>query len=92
MKVRRIGIRLTLAAFLLSTGMSYAQDIDATETMKQSHLAYFYAADDGLAEVIMTIVDKKGRERIREFSIFPSPDRCEPGNWCKHRRLKMLCL
>lgn len=40
---------------------------DATELMKKSHLAYYYAGNDGLAEVNMTLIDKKGKERNREF-------------------------
>jgi len=40
---------------------------DAAEIMKTSHLAYYYAGDDGLSQVTMTLVDKKGKERNREF-------------------------
>jgi outer membrane lipoprotein-sorting protein len=42
---------------------------DAGEIMKKSHLAYYYAADDGAAEVTMTLIDKKGKERNREFAM-----------------------
>jgi outer membrane lipoprotein-sorting protein len=45
----------------------FAQEQDATEIMKKSHLAYYYAGDDGVAEVTMTIVDKRGKERSKEF-------------------------
>jgi len=48
-------------------GAAVAQD--ATEIMKKSHMAYYYAADDGVADVTMTIVDKKGKERLREFTM-----------------------
>jgi outer membrane lipoprotein-sorting protein len=41
----------------------------ATEIMKKSHLNLFYAGDDGLAEVKMTIVNSKGKERVREFAM-----------------------
>ena len=37
--------------------------------MKKSHLAYYYAADDGVAEVTMTITDKRGKERVKEFAM-----------------------
>jgi outer membrane lipoprotein-sorting protein len=40
---------------------------DAAEIMKNSHLAYYYAANDGVAEVNMTITDKRGKERSKEF-------------------------
>jgi outer membrane lipoprotein-sorting protein len=46
---------------------AFAQD--ATEIMKKSHLAYYYAADDGSAEVTMTLVNNKGNERTREFTM-----------------------
>lgn len=42
---------------------------DALEIMKKSHMAYYYAADDGQAEVTMTLTDKKGKERNREFTM-----------------------
>jgi len=41
---------------------------DASEIMKKSHLAYYYAGDDGLSEVTMRITDSK-RERVKEFSM-----------------------
>lgn len=43
--------------------------VDATEIMKRSHLAYYYAADDGNSAVIMRLINKKGRVRVREFSM-----------------------
>lgn len=42
---------------------------DATELMKKSHLAYYYAGNDGLAEVNMTLIDKNGKERNRVFTM-----------------------
>ncbi len=57
---------LTLLMILgVTSGDTSAQD--ANELMKQSHLEYFYAGDDGVSDVTMTIVSKKGKERIREF-------------------------
>jgi outer membrane lipoprotein-sorting protein len=61
---------LTTAALvfiLMAVSGSYAQD--AEEIMKQSHMAYYYAADDGVAEVTMQMIDKKGKERLREFTM-----------------------
>jgi outer membrane lipoprotein-sorting protein len=40
---------------------------DAGEIMKKSHLAYYYAQDDGRSDVVMSIVDKRGKERVKEF-------------------------
>lgn len=59
---------LTLALLALAlSGSAAAQDNEASEIMKQSHLAYYYAANDGVAEVTMTITDKRGKERVKEF-------------------------
>ena len=58
----------TLFALLLIAGLSASSMAqDANQIMKDSHLAYFYAGDDGVSDVNMTIVSKKGKERIREF-------------------------
>lgn len=59
--------KLSLIAWLLLSGSLFSQGNDATEIMKKSHLAYFYAGDDGVSEVVMKIVDKRGKERVREF-------------------------
>jgi hypothetical protein len=40
---------------------------DAEALMKASHLAMYYAADDGRAMVDMQLVDKKGNARARRF-------------------------
>ncbi|UCD64423.1 MAG: outer membrane lipoprotein-sorting protein [Candidatus Zixiibacteriota bacterium] len=58
---------LVFTAVLASTAMAASED--ATEIMKKSHLAYYYAGNDGLAEVGMTLIDKKGKERSRQFSM-----------------------
>jgi len=47
-------------------GMNAAAE-DAAEIMKKSHLAYYYAGDDGVADVSMKIVSKRGKERVKEF-------------------------
>lgn len=59
--------------------MAHAQDQDATEIMKKSHMAYYYAADDGVAEVNMTIVNDKGNERNRRFTMLRM-DESDGGN------------
>jgi hypothetical protein len=59
-------ITQVLIAVLLAAS-AFAQD--ATELMKNSHLAYYYAGNDGLAEVSMTLIDRKGKERNRAFSM-----------------------
>jgi len=42
---------------------------DANEIMKKSHLSYFYAGDDGKSEVTMRLINSKGKERVREFTM-----------------------
>jgi len=57
-----------LVAGLLLHGSANAQADDAAlKLMEQSHQNYFYAGDGGSAKVTMSIVDKKGRTREREF-------------------------
>jgi outer membrane lipoprotein-sorting protein len=63
---------VSVAIFILVsvTGQNAIKaETDATEIMKKSHMAYYYAADDGIAEVTMKIVNKKGKERTREFTM-----------------------
>lgn len=66
--------RVTQLLILVLVGVSmfglsaFAQD-DATEIMKKSHLAYYYAGDDGVANVTMTLVSKSGKERERAFTM-----------------------
>lgn len=67
MKNIKLYSTLALLGLLALAGGVTAQD--ATEIMQKSHMAYYYAGDDGVAEVSMSIVDKKGRERVREFTM-----------------------
>ena len=62
MKTTVLVIALALALF---AGVATADE--ATSLMTESHIAYYYAGDGGSARVAMTIVDKKGRERERNF-------------------------
>jgi outer membrane lipoprotein-sorting protein len=57
---------ITLMILTLTVSATLAADMSAQDIMKKSHLAYYYAADDGAANVTMTIA-KKGKERVREF-------------------------
>lgn len=66
MKQLRPYLTLTLLVLALSVSVA-AQGEDANDIMRQSHLAYYYAADDGVAEVTMTITDRRGKERVKEF-------------------------
>ncbi len=57
------------AVLLILAAASYAANENAEELMKKSHLAMYYAADDGVADVTMRIVNSNGNERLREFSM-----------------------
>jgi outer membrane lipoprotein-sorting protein len=46
-----------------------AQAPDAETLMKEAHLNMYYAGDDGTARVKMTITDKRGKTRERDFTI-----------------------
>jgi len=65
----RIGITALVVLALISINFSFVLAEDAAEIMKKSHLAYYYAGDDGLAEVNMKIIDKRGKERVKEFAM-----------------------
>jgi outer membrane lipoprotein-sorting protein len=68
MNFTKFSILVTALIFALSINLS-AQDGVAEDLMKEAHLNNFYAADDGLAEVNMSIVNSSGKERNREFSM-----------------------
>ncbi|RKZ12019.1 outer membrane lipoprotein-sorting protein [bacterium] len=57
-------ILMALGSFVLPAAAQ-----DATELMKAAHLKMYYPADDGTANVSMVITDKRGRTRVREFTI-----------------------
>ncbi len=62
---------MTLAVGALLAMMIFSSETraeEAAEIMKKSHLAYYYAGDDGIADVTMRIVDKR-RERVKEFAM-----------------------
>jgi len=59
---------LTLLVLSLAA-VPAAQAQDANEVMKQAHLNMYYAADDGVASVSMSITDKRGKVREREFTM-----------------------
>jgi outer membrane lipoprotein-sorting protein len=63
-------ITMTLAIMIFAMTMNLSAQNDAAEDiMKETHLNLYYAGDDGLADVKMTIVNSKGKERVREFTM-----------------------
>jgi outer membrane lipoprotein-sorting protein len=63
------GAALLFGAGMLGAGRAAAATPSAEEIMKESHLAQYYAGDSGRANVEMKIVNKRGKERRREFVI-----------------------
>jgi outer membrane lipoprotein-sorting protein len=55
------------AAIVVQPALAQAPDAEAL--MKEAHLNMYYAGDDGSARVKMTITDKRGRTRERDFTI-----------------------
>jgi outer membrane lipoprotein-sorting protein len=64
-----VGALAIAAAVLLNGSPACAQAPDAEALMKQAHLNMYYAGDDGSARVKMTITDKNGKTRERDFTI-----------------------
>jgi len=52
---------------LFTPAISFA--LTADEVVERSNLAYYYAGNDGKADLKMTITDRRGRERIREMTL-----------------------
>lgn len=70
MKTMQTMLMLTFGGLLLFAGASAQEsEMSAEDIMMKSHLAYYYSGDDGVAEVTMTLIDKKGKEREREFTM-----------------------
>jgi outer membrane lipoprotein-sorting protein len=70
MKTLSILLMLSLTGLLLvASAGAQEKTMSAEQIMKKSHLAYYYAGDDGVAEVKMALIDKNGKERDREFTM-----------------------
>jgi len=59
-------VSTVLSAGLLSATV-FAEEQTARELMDTVHKNYYYAGEGGKAHVVMTLKDKKGRTRTREF-------------------------
>ncbi len=58
---------IILLMLLISPAISFAMTAD--EIVEESNLAYYYAGDDGRANLTMTITDRRGRVRTREMTL-----------------------
>lgn len=63
-----VALALALSAWITAPPVN-AQAPDAAEIMKTAHMNLYYAGDDGTASVHMSLQDKKGNERVREFTM-----------------------
>lgn len=64
-----VAVAIAMAAALFAGVPARAQTVDAEALMKEAHLNMYYAGDDGSARVKMTITDKNGKTRERDFTI-----------------------
>lgn len=67
--MKRINTIAVLTLVFMFGAINLMAQESAEEIMKKSHMALFYAGDDGVAEVTMKIVNSKGKERLREFTM-----------------------
>jgi outer membrane lipoprotein-sorting protein len=68
--MKPISMVLVVGAVALAVAIpARAQAPDAEALMKEAHLNMYYAGDDGSARVKMTITDKNGKTRERDFTI-----------------------
>ncbi len=65
--LKAIAALAALTAVLFN--VSAADETDPAKIIEASHLAQYYAADDGVVDVEMTIVNSKGKKRSREFTM-----------------------
>ncbi|NIP43210.1 MAG: hypothetical protein GWO41_06830, partial [candidate division Zixibacteria bacterium] len=68
MNFTKFSIMVLAIVFAFTMNLGAQTDV-AEDIMKEAHLNNFYAADDGLAEVKMSIVNSSGKERNREFAM-----------------------
>lgn len=61
-----LSVFLIISAYCFSVS---AQDLTVDEIIGKANLVSYYQGKDGRAQVTMTIVDDKGQERNREFTI-----------------------
>lgn len=72
-KSRPIFISFLGLLFSFSIGwfvtLAVADDVDVNVIIEKANTAAYYSADDGKSVVSMTIIDKQGRKRQREFVV-----------------------
>lgn len=66
MRSRLLNITIMFTALIICKG---AEALSVDEIVTKANIASYYQGDDGKAQVNMTITDKQGRERHRDFVI-----------------------
>ncbi len=67
--MKKIFLLLVVALLASTITPAFSLALTADEIVEKSNLAYYYAGDDGRADLTMTITDKRGRERVREMTL-----------------------
>ncbi len=60
---------IILCALLLILPLKSSRALTAYEIVTKGNLASYYGGNDGVARATMTITDRQGRRRVREFTI-----------------------
>ena len=60
---------LIIALLAAATTPAISLALTADEIVEKSNLAYYYAGNDGRADLTMTITDRRSRERTREMTL-----------------------
>ncbi len=61
--------RYLMGAALLLSSLAFAEAPDVDEVVSRANAASFYAGADGRSEARMRIVDARGREQVRQFTL-----------------------
>ncbi len=67
--MRKWSFVISAVLFFAIGGNVWAGDLSADEVVSRANIASYYAGQDGISDVKMTITDAQGRKRNREFRI-----------------------
>ncbi|OGQ46356.1 MAG: hypothetical protein A3H42_02800 [Deltaproteobacteria bacterium RIFCSPLOWO2_02_FULL_46_8] len=66
--MKTIPVWLLFLSFAIVPGV-HGESPSATDIIQKSHLAFYYAGNDGKAKVLMKLINKSGGERKRELTM-----------------------
>ena len=67
--MRRIWTSIVLSGLIVPLASAAEKAVDVQEIVKKANIVAYYQGDDGKATVTMTITNKQGQERKRQFNI-----------------------